>query len=181
MDRKEIEASLAKCGDYVKIDFLIRVLKQQGLDIDTKKFAMLKLSGIYEERKMFLEAARFMRLVSDFEPTDLSKINDLVKSGQLYISGGALDDADVSFSKAIAYAFSEQQKLKIKQTRIDTYKIQAKLYLAREKRKHAMEVYERLIRSEMPADEKKAIQNELLVLYNKLGKVDDYFELKRKM
>lgn len=180
MDRKEIEASLNKSGDYVKIDFLMRCLKQ-NLDIDTRKFAMLKLSGIYEERKMFLESARLMRLVADLEPTDLSKINDLVKSGQLYVQGGNLDEADTSFMRALAVAFSEQQKQKIKQTRIDAYKTQAKMYLSREKRKHAMDVYERLVRSEMPADEKRKIHEELLVLYERLGKVDDYFELKRKM
>jgi len=181
MDRKEIEASLAKCGDYVKIDFLMRVLKQTGLDMDTKKFAMLKLSGIYEERKMFLESARLMRLVADFEPTDLGRITDLVKSGQLYVQGGALQESEISFAKALALAFTEQQKDKIKSTRNETYKSQAKYFLQREKRKHAMDIYEALLRFDMPFEEKKRIQQELLVLYNKLGKVDDYFDLKRKM
>ena len=75
--RKEMEAKLANSGDYVKMDYLQRCLKMQ-LDFDTKKFALVKLAGVYESRKMFLEAGRMMRNAADINATADSKFNDFI-------------------------------------------------------------------------------------------------------
>ena len=39
-------------GEYVQIEYLERCLGKQ-LDFETKKFVLLKLSGIYENKSMF--------------------------------------------------------------------------------------------------------------------------------
>ena len=57
MTKTEIEADLAKEGDFVKIDHLNRFLKE-GLPLETKKFSYQKLSEIYEKRGMYNDAAK---------------------------------------------------------------------------------------------------------------------------
>ena len=176
--RREIEAKLPTIGDYVKMDYLQSCLKKQ-LDFDTKKFVLTKLSSIYESRKMFLEAGRLIRISADINTTYDGKINDLVKSTELFIKGGNYDESDLSLNKAIAVA-TQKQKIEIKGKIKDLYKMQAQELLKRDKRKNAMDAFEKLLMiPELTSDEKKDAQLKLLNLYEKLGKIKEYSNLKR--
>jgi len=177
--RSAIEASLAKMGDYVKIDFLTRCLKR-GIDIDTKKFVMLKLALIYDERRMPLEGAKLMRNVAELEATDGSRINAFIKSAEMYVKANAFEEADISFSKA-AINTNESQKAQMKARRRELYLAQAKLLIQKERRAQAIKVYEKLVVMDFAPQEKKEIQQQLLSLYEKLGKMNDYFALKKGM
>ena len=86
--KSEVEKKLASVGDYVKMDFLAQCLKK-NLDFDTKKFVLMKLAEIYESRKMFSEAAKVMRGGAEINATYESKLNDFVRSGVLFVKGGA--------------------------------------------------------------------------------------------
>lgn len=174
--RRDIDAKLATVGDYVKMDYLQACLKKP-LDFDTKKFALVKLAEVYESRRMFLEAAKLIRISADINTTFDSKIKDFVKSMELYIKGGNLDEAEVSFNKAIGTA-SEKQKANIRLARKTAIKRQADEYLRLDRRRHAMEAYEFLLSTDLDLSEKKEIHQKLLNLYQKLGKVKDYMNLK---
>ena len=176
--RREVEAKLATVGDYVKMDYLQACLKKQ-LDFDTKKFVLTKLSGIYESRKMFLEAGRLIRISADINTTYDSKINELVKSAELFIKGGNYDEADVSVAKSLADA-TQKQRVLIKGKIKELYKMQSAELLKRDKRKNAMDAFEKLLMiPELSLDEKKDAQDKLLWLYERLGKIKEYSNLKR--
>jgi hypothetical protein len=177
--RREVEEKLKSIGDYVKMDYLAQCLKK-NLDFDTKKFVLLKLAEVYEMRRMFSEAARMMRNAAEINTTYEGKMNDFTKSGILFVKGGNLDEADVSFTKALGSA-TGLQKDRIKSTRKEALKVQAKEFLSRDKRSHAAVAYEKLLSVEMSPEEKKEVQNTLLGLYEKLGKVKDYYALKGNM
>jgi len=178
--RKEVEDKLKSVGDYVKMDFLSTCLKKQ-MDFDTKKFVLLKLSEIYEARKMFSEAAKMMRNAAEINTTYDGKMTDFMKSCSLFVKSGHFDEADVSFTKAMACA-SGMQKDRIKAMRKEAFKAQAKEYIARDKRSHAAETYEKLLGLESLApDEKREAQSTLLILYEKLGKVKEFYALKANM
>lgn len=177
--RAAIEAKLSKVGDYVKIDYLTRCLKQP-IDFDTKKFIILKLSGIYEQRKMFLEAAKLLKAGADINTTYQGKIDDYVKAMELFIKAGVFDEADGCYNKALACA-NDNQKIAIKISRKEHYKTQAKDYMQKDKRKHAMETYEKVLSLDLDPVEKKNAQAELSWLYEKLGKVREYYDLKKGM
>jgi tetratricopeptide (TPR) repeat protein len=174
--KREVEERLAKVGDYVKMDFLSQCLKK-NLDFDTKKFVLMKLAEIYESRKMFSEAAKVMRGAAEINSTYESKLNDFMKSGTLFVKGGAFDEADVSFTKAMGCA-TDLQKQRIKATRKEAYKAQAKEFVSRERRSHAAIAYEKLLNMDLPPLEKKEMQTTLLGLYERLGKVKEYYALK---
>jgi hypothetical protein len=91
------------------MDYLESCLKNR-LDFDTKKFVLIKLAGIYEVRKMFLDAGRAMRLAADINTTTQGKITDYLKSAELFIKSGSFDEADVSVMRAINDATDSQKE-----------------------------------------------------------------------
>lgn len=177
--RREIEAKLSTVGDYVKMDYLQQCLKK-NLDFDTRKFALTKLAGIYETRNMLLEAGKLMRNAADINTTYEAKMNDFMKSAELLIKAGAFDDADVSLNKALACA-TEKQKPLLKAKAKEIYKTQATDMVKRDKRKNAMQAYEKLLSMELNPEEKRTVQQALLPLYEKLGKVSEYMQLSKSI
>jgi tetratricopeptide (TPR) repeat protein len=177
--RKEIEAKLATMGDYVKIDYLARCL-QQNLDFDTRKFVLLTLSKLYESRNMYAEAAKLMRGAADINTTFQGKIGDFLKSAELYSRAGVFDEADISIQKALASANTSQRPL-IKKQQKEYYMTQAKLLMQKDKRTNAMKAYEKILALELSPQEKTEVQNILMGLYEKLGKVREFYNLKRSM
>jgi tetratricopeptide (TPR) repeat protein len=175
--KKEIEVKLANSGDYVKMDYLQRCLKMQ-LDFDTKKFVLTKLSNIYEGRKMFLEAGKMIRNSADINATADSKFNDFVKSLELFIKAGSFDEADITYKKALAMA-NARQKVELKIKMKDLYKFQVNELLSRDKRKHALEVYEKMLALDLNPIERKEIQGSMMGLYQKLGKIREYSEMEK--
>lgn len=177
--RREIEGKLMKVGDYVKIDYLSSCLKMH-LDFDTKKFVLTQLSSLYENKKMFLEAARLTRNSAEINTTVGAKITDFIKSAELFIKAGNFDEADVSFNKAIALA-STEQKAKYKQMYKNHYKTHAMNCLKAEKRRHALKAYEKVLSLEPDANEKKDAKEKLLQLYEQLGKIHDFYALQKSV
>lgn len=180
VSRRDIEAKLAGIGDYVKMDYLQSCLKK-NLDFDTKKFALLKLSEIYESRKMYLEAGKLLRAAAEINATFKGKMQDFMKSMELYVKGGNFDDAEISYAKAFACA-DGMQKERLKAKRKDAYKAYAQDSMNRDKRKHAMEAYQKYLSiPELAPQERADVQTKLLALYEKLGKITEYGSLRRMM
>ena len=179
LNRKEIEEKLQNVGDYVKMDFLQNCLRQQ-LDFDTRKFVLIKLAGAYELRRMFLAAAKLMKDAADINTTYQGKIDDFVKSGELFIKAGKYVRAEESFSRAFASANSAQTD-QIKMSRRELYKSQARLYLNKDRRHGAMLTYEKLLTLGLDIEERRKVEDALLDLYDKLGKIKEYYSLRRSM
>ena len=77
-NRREIEDKLKTLGDYVKIDYLTRCLRENP-DFDTRKFILTNLSKLYEIKGMYAEAARNMLAGADINTTYDAKISDFMK------------------------------------------------------------------------------------------------------
>ena len=178
-NRREIEERLGKMGDYVKIDYLISCLKRD-LDFDSKRFCLIKLSGLYESRKMFLEAGKMMQNAAPISVTFNGKIDDFLKAAGLFVRAGNFDFADASFEKAMSVG-NENQREEIKEKRVKLYKEQADFYLKNDKRSNALAAYEKILLLNLKGDERKEIQKSLLGLYDKLGKIREFYSLKRIM
>ena len=177
--RRDVEEKLKTLGAFVKIDYLTSCLKQP-IDFDTRRFVLLTLSGIYEKRGIFLEAGKLLRHASDINPTEMGKKQELVKSAELFVKGNNFDEADTSFKKALIIAgVSEKRNLDL--SRKNMYKKYADECLTRDKRRQAVEAYERLLSIDLDAGEKEDIKKKLIGLYEKLGKIREFYNLKRGM
>jgi tetratricopeptide (TPR) repeat protein len=177
ISRREIENKIANVGDYVKMDFLSAVLKK-NLDFDARKFALTKLASVYETRSMYSEAGKLLRASADINTTYDSKLNDFMKSVELFIKGGNFDESDVSFTKALALA-NQRQKDEIKIKRKALYKIQVQDYVKKDKRTNAMKTYEKMLTLDLIPSERLEVQKSLMALYEKLGKVREFYNLKK--
>ena len=177
--KREIDEKLKVSGDYVKMDFLSACLKKQ-MDFDTKKFVLLKLAEVYEQRKMFSEAGKMIRAAAEINSTYDGKMSDFIKAGELFIKGANFDDGDNSFIKALGSA-TELQKAMVKNARKEAYKAKAKEFLDREKRSSALVAYEKLLNLDLNPVEKREVQSNLLMIYEKLGKIKEYYNLKAGM
>jgi tetratricopeptide (TPR) repeat protein len=172
----EIEKKLDGMGDYVKMSYLQRALASR-LDYDTKKFVLLRLAGIYEARRMFLEAAKMARSAAEINTTFKEKIQDFMKVVELYIKGGEYDEADRLFAQALALG-STQEKFEMKTNFRNYYIMQGKFFLSNDKRNYARLAFEKCLTLELDLSQKKEIQKYLLGLYDKLGLVKEYYALK---
>ena len=166
-------------GDYVKMSYLQRALGSH-LDFDTKKFVFLKLAEIYQSRNMFLEAAKMMKGGAEINTTFKDKIRDYMKVVELYIKGGDYVESDRIFVQALALA-SDREKQDLKRKRKEYYSIQAEEYFNRGKRSQAKIIYEKILSLDLTPQEKKEVQEKLLDLYNKLGNVREFYNLKRSI
>lgn len=178
-NRRDIEEKLKTLGDYVKIDYLASCLKK-NLDFDSRKFVLVTLSNLYEKKGMLSDAARLMSFAAEINSTYQGKIDEFLKSADIFIKGGNFNEAEIAFGKAIACA-NEAQKISIKAKRKEMFKAQAKAYLKLDKRKHAMDAFEKLLTFDLTQEEKREAQSTLLDLYEKLGKVREFYSLKNSM
>ncbi len=178
--KKEIADKLTKLGDYVKMEYLSRCLKQ-ALDYDTKKFVLVTLAQLYESRAMFLEAGKMMRTAADINTTHEGKISDYIRSIELLIKSGHFLEVDTSMNRAVAHA-NERQRKDIRRGVIALYLLYAHDCLKKDRRKHAIAAYERVLTfNDLDAQQRQDSQQQLLSLYERLGKMNDYFALKRMM
>jgi len=175
--KREIEEHLNGVGEYVKMDYLSACLKKQ-LDFDARKFSLNTLAKIYESRGMFSEAGKLMRASASINTTFNGKMDDFIKSMAVFVKAGNYEEAEVSFAKALALA-NISQKGRLKDIRKDAYLKQAREYINRDKRKHAMEAYERLLEIDISLEERRDAQAKLLKLYEQLGKIREFYNLKK--
>lgn len=178
-NKREIEAKLSTLGDYVKIDYLASCL-QQNIDFETRKFVLIELAKLYESKSMYAEAGKLMRNAADINTTFIAKISDFMKSADLFARAGKFDEADLSISKALASA-SSKEKAEIKSKQKLMYMAQADSMIKKDKRKQAMDAFEKLLTLDLNQTEKLNVQNTLLGLYEKLGRVREYMNLKKGM
>ena len=179
ISKQEIEDKISRVGDYVKMDFLQSCLKKH-LDFETRRFVLLKLADVYEDRGMFSEAARLISTSAEINSTLDGKSRDYVRSMQLFVKSGKFDEADISFSKALACG-EGLQKERVKTARKEVYQKQCKEFLKKDKRRLALEAHERFLPMNLSPNEKEETQKVLLDLYEKLGKMRDYFNLKKNI
>lgn len=177
--KAEIEKRLAGMGDYVKMSYLQRALNSK-LDFDTRKFVLLRLAGIYEVRKMYLESARMVKSAAEINTTFKEKIKDYMKAVELLIKGNDYPGADRLFAQALALG-NDKEKRELKSNFKDYYITQAKFYISNDKRNYAKIAFEKALSLDLSMEERKEIQKHLLELYKRLGQVRDYYALKDGM
>jgi len=175
--KKEIEDRFLEMSDYMKIEYLSSCLKNQ-IDFDTRKFVLVKLSGLYETKGMFLDAAKAMKSAAEINTTKRGKVNDFVKAAELFVRGGDFDMVDIVVKKSFALtewaeAWEVEEKIK------SFYRIQGKVSTERNKRKQAIGIYEKLLG--MSKDEEKEwVEGKLLELYEGVGEMNKFRSLKRR-
>lgn len=172
----EIKQKLSFMGDFLKMEFLEEVLRKIS-DFETKKFIHLRLAELYENGKMFKEAAKHIVACSDISVTFKDKLNLLAKATRLLIKSKDYKLVDQITKKAFSIG-TETENKDFKILIKDLYIRQAKFYETTGKRNYALKCYEKIFSLDLNQKEKKEIKQKLIELYERLGKIKEYFALK---
>ena len=178
MSKAEIEKFLKGKGDFVQIDYLARLLNEKEIPLDKKKFVYKKLADLYEKKGMFREVAKMYGKMAEASIAFSEKNKNHVKEAEFCILAGNFDAADEAIKKSMVEAnVSERAEIFIGIKQF--YKEQAKECEKKMKRSHAVKIYEKLLRMNLNKEEKQEIKKELVILYEKLGRLKEYFSMKK--
>jgi len=177
LSKSEVEEKLVGRGDFVNIDYLSKLLKEK-LHRDTKKFVYLKLIEIYERTKMFNDVAKMYEGIASISIAFSEQIKNHLKATQYYIQAGFFDKADYAMRKALNEANSVERE-EINFSVKDFYKRQAEEYEKELKRNSAAKIYEKLLEMNISDLERKEIKEKLMKLYEKLGRLKEFYVMKR--
>ena len=177
ISKESIEKSLEGKGDFVKIDHLSEMLKE-NISLDMKKYVALKLADIYEVRGMLTDAAKMFDLIALNTVAFTDKMKSYVKEAWMLIRAGELERAEEAVKKAQSYA-NASEKNEINFIIKDFYKKQAGIYEKEIRRASAVKIYERLLEMNLAENERKEIKEKLMNLYERLGRMREYFDLKK--
>ncbi len=177
LSRSEVEEKLIGKGDFVQIDYLSRLLNQK-LHRDTKKFVYLKLIEIYERKKMSNDIAKMYEGIASISIAFSEQIKNYLKATEYYIQAGFFDKADYSMRKALNDANSVERE-EINFSIKEFYKKQAEEYEREIKRNHAAKIYEKLLEMSITDEERKEIKEKLMELYEKLGRLKEFYAMKK--
>ncbi len=177
LSKSDIEEKLYGKGEFVQIDYLNKLLRER-LHRDTKKFVYLKLIEIYERLKMFNDVAKMYEGLADISIAFSEKIKYFVKATEHYIKAGYFNQADYAVRKAMGEA-NATERGEIQFAVKDFYKRQAEIYEKELKRNSAAKIYEKLLEMNITDSERKEIKNRLMELYEKLGRLKEFYTLKR--
>ncbi len=177
--RREIESKLQTMGDYVKIDYLSSCLKNH-IDSDTKRYVLIKLRDLFIQKSMFPDAGRAMTSAGEINASSSGKISDFLKAVEYFVKGGDFEGVQKALSRALSSA-QEFEKKGIKEKIKSMYIAQARELTNKNKRRQAIGFYEALFEFDLDAREKEEVDSNLLALYKSMGRIEDYFILKRKI
>ena len=176
MRKNEIEEILEGRGDFIKIDYLTRYLKEMP-PIEMRKFAYIKLAEIYLGKKMYDSAASMYRSAAINSVTFREKQKQFLMEAKAEILWGKFDESDRSLKRALGEANSREKK-EIYQKIVEFYKEQGEKSENLGKHGQTTKIYEKLIRMKINDSDREEITNKLLNLYEKLGKTKEYAFLK---
>lgn len=173
MSRAEIDNVLSGLGDFVQIDHLVRFLKEQDTNQDTKKYSYIKLASIYEKKAMFFDASKSYDSAAIYCLNDMEKSSYYIKEAEMLIKGGFFDQIEKAVQKA-QQGMPIQEKQNIQNKVKLLYKKQAEIYESQLKRSNAVRVYEKMLELKITDQEKAEIKSKLVELYEKLGKKKEF-------
>lgn len=168
MSKLDVEKCLNAKGNFIKVDYLTRFLKED-IPLDMKKFCYIKLANTYEAMKIFGDAAKVYGSLAIISISFTDKINNYVKETKFYIQAGNFPKADEAMQKAMSQANSIQKDEVYEEIK-NFYKKVAESYENETKRNKATGIYEKLLELRLSETERQEIKNRLIDLYDKLGK-----------
>ncbi|MCA9487566.1 MAG: hypothetical protein KC516_01240 [Nanoarchaeota archaeon] len=171
MHKPDVEKELEGKGDFVKIDYLNRYLKLMP-PMEMRKFAHLKLVEIYEKKKMFSELASAYRNAANNSTIFREKVEFYGEEAKAHVKKLDFIEADKAIKRAAAEGTKAQVMEMIEGVR-NFYKEYAIELEKQLKRNQASKIYEKLLKMNIPLEEKEEIKAKLKNLYEKLGKTNE--------
>jgi len=173
----DVNEKLRSLSSTLQQEYLENLLKRFVLDQNIKILASKRLADLYARKGLWLNAARIMESAADSSPIFKERKDLYMKTGILYLKALNYLLATDSFKKALEAA-SPLEKAKLQEEINDLYLVEAEELDKKGKMAKAVQIYERILRTNPDAQKKRKISERLMVLYEKLGKIKDSLEMR---
>ena len=178
MSVQEVEEFLKNKNDFTKIDYLTRFLHEK-LPAETRKIVFMKLGEVYERSSMFMDSGRAYEKAIELSP-EKDRKNVSIKAAQALIRAGDFNRADELIRNVVSKS-SDFERRDIFNSLKTFYLFTAEMHEKSRKLAEAIKIYERVLTMNITDEEKKKIKARLMDLYQKLGRVKEYIDIKGKM
>lgn len=164
-------------GDMLKIEYFENCLKNPQQQQDVRRYVLIKLSGLYEGRLMFGEAAKQMDAAAAAAVTFKDKMELYMLATQLSIKHGDYVKADDAFKKALASANTRERE-ELKQKIKILYLARSRDFEKSQRFNNAIKVIEKLFSMNILTEsERQAEQKRLANFYARIGKIPEAMRL----
>lgn len=172
MTKAEIVDELRGKGDFVKIDYLMRFIRNDA-PLDKKKYAYVLLSEVYAGRKMFDEAARALDNAALATTIYSEKANLYGEESLMFARAGDFDSMERAKKKAFANVSGDVATFRARFVfeLAKTVRSRADELLEEDRKNNARIFMEKLLTMQgISEQEKRDVSKTLLRLYESLGK-----------
>lgn len=176
----DIMQKVRSLSSILQQEYLENLLQRLNLDPNLKIFSSRKLADLYARRGMYASSARVITHAASIAPTFAVKKDLSMEAGMMAIKAGNYLLADDSFKHATEEA-PQHEKAKIQKEAQDLFLFEAEQLEQRGRVARAIQLYERLIRSDMDQGLIRKIKEKLVILYEKVGKIEDSMNMKRSL
>lgn len=177
---EDIHARLKTLSPMLQQEYLENLLKRMSLNSDLKLFISRQLLELYVRRGLWSNAAKVMENAAASQHNFNLKRDTYKQAGILYVRAVDFLMADDCFRKAVENA-SEKEKPFLRKEVENVYLTEAQNFENNAKRTKAVEIYERILRTSPEDAVKRKINEKLVVLYEKLGRIRDHLNLRDSM
>jgi len=173
----DVRMRLKTLSPMLQQEYLENLLKRMALDSQLKLMISRELVELYIRRGLFSNAAKTMENAASTFLNPNTKRDIYKQAGILYVRATDFMMADDCFRKAVDHAL-EKEKMLLRKEIEGIYLTEAHNFETIGKRGKAVEIYERILRSSPTPDIQKKINEKLLHLYEKLGRIRDHLNLR---
>jgi tetratricopeptide (TPR) repeat protein len=175
---REVQEKSARMSDFLRMEYLESVLAKFH-DIDIHRYCYLELSKLYETRKMYSDAIKYIFKYQESVITQTEKNNAMMKEIELLMKAGQYERADLLVKKLMEH-IKEREKFEVIRRVVELYKQEAFEFERISRFSSVARIYEKLLYYLSDAD-KNEIKRRLIMVYKKLGKVKESLELEKQL
>ncbi len=176
----DIRTRLKTLSPMLQQEYLENLLKRLSLDPNIRLLCSREVTELYVRRGLLAAAAKTMESAAAFIQNPNHRRDIYKQAAVLYLRAVSLQLAEDSFRKSLENA-SERERPFLKKEFEQIHLTEALAMENSERRAKAVEVYERMLRSNPDPLLQKKINERLVVLYEKLGRIRDHLNLRDSM
>lgn len=177
---EDVLLKLKTLSSMLQQEYLENLLERLNLEPRVRILSSRRLADLYARRGMYASGARVVKNAAMIAPTFVQKKELSMEAGMLSLKAGDYLLADDCFLHAGEKA-PAHEKDKIIQEASDLFLFEAEQLEKRGKMARAVQLYEKILRKGTDPIQERKIKERLVILYEKLGKIQDYLNMRNSL
>lgn len=175
---REVQEKAGKMSDFLRMEYLESAAMALH-DIEVHRYCYLELSRLYEGRKMYSDAIKYIFKYQESLVSQFDKNKAMFKEIELLLRAGQYERADMLVKKLMEHIVDSDKFELIKRV-IEIYKQEAIKFEKENRISIVARIYERLLNYLSDA-EKNEYKRKLAFAYKKIGRVRESIELEKSL